>query len=329
MKAIVQDAYGDTDKLRLAEIEPPEPGEGEVQVRVVASGLGPDVWHLMTGKPYFARLDIGMTKPKVRVRGNDFAGRVEKVGAGVTRFAPGDEVFGFAAEHGALAEFTCAPEKKVAHKPATVSFQQAATLPVSGHTAIDSLKKVGKLERGQSVLVIGAGGGVGSFAVQIAKAMGATVTGLASGKKLEYVQGLGADEAVDYTTTDLFDGSRSFDLIVDTAGRRHLRTLRRALASKGTLAIVGGDGGRGLFGGFDRQLIRAPILSLFIGQNLRPVISGETAEVLEELAALVAEGKLAPPVGRLYPLAEAPQAIDELARGHNTGKTVIQVSETA
>jgi NADPH:quinone reductase-like Zn-dependent oxidoreductase len=269
MKAIVQDRYGSPDVLEFRDIEQPTVDENDVLVRVHAAGSGPDVWHIMEGKPYMARLmGIGFRGPKVRVRGWDVAGVVEAVGAAVTGFKPGDEVMGFAAS-GSFAEYAVAPEDKLALKPAILSFAEAAAVPVSGTTALRAVRDAAQVKAGQKVLVIGAAGGVGSYLMQIAKAFGAVVTGVSSGSKAELVRAIGADDVIDYTREDFTDGSRRWDVIIDTAGRRPLRVLRRALTPRGTLVVVGGDGGGNWTGGFFRGMLRGPLVSLFIGQKLR------------------------------------------------------------
>jgi NADPH:quinone reductase-like Zn-dependent oxidoreductase len=281
------------------------------------------VWHLMTGKPYMARLAIGLREPKLKVLGWDVAGTVEAVGANVTSFRPGDDVMGQA--KGSFAELVIAKADGLVPKPSRVSFEQAAALPVSGVTALRAIDDEGHMQPGQTVLVIGAAGGVGSLAVQIAKARGATVTAVASGSKADLVRSLGADDVIDYTREDFTDGSRRWDVIIDTAGRRPLSALRRALTPKGTLVIVGGDGGGEWTGGFFRGMLRAPIVSLFVGQRLRGLATKITQEDLAALAKLVEAGTVMPVIDRTYPLIEAPDAIRYLAEGHARGKIVITV----
>jgi NADPH:quinone reductase-like Zn-dependent oxidoreductase len=323
MKAIVQDRYGLTDVLELRDEEDPVVGENDVLVQIRAAGCGPDVWHLMTGKPYFARLMPEFRKMWPNPRGRDVAGVVEAVGANVTELRAGDEVMGTV--EGSFAEFAVGSPEKLVRTPGRLSFEQAAAAPISGLTALQSLRDVAKVQRGQSVLVIGAGGGVGTIAVQIAKAFGATVTGVCSGSKADLVRSLGADDVIDYTREAFTDGSRRWDVIVDTAGRRPLRRLRRALAPKGTLAIVGGDGGGNWTGGFFRQILRAPVLSLITGKKMRPVISTETREDLVTLRDLIEAGSVTPVVGRTFALSEAADAVRYLAEGHARGKIVIAV----
>ena len=323
MKAIVQDRFGSAEVLEFREIEDPVVGEADVLVRVRAAGCGPDVWHLMTGHPYFVRLMPGFHKMRAGVRGSDVAGVVLATGAKVSGFGPCDEVMGEA--QGSFAELAIAQPDKLAHKPAKLSFDRAAAVPVSGVTALQALRDVAKLQAGQRVLVIGAAGGVGTFAVQIAKAFGAEVTGVCSTSKLDLVRSIGADDVIDYTREDVTAGTRRWDVIVDTAGRRPVRRLSHALVKGGTLAIVGGEGGGKWTGGFFRQILRAPILSLFTGKRLRPVTSTVTHEDLEALAELIEAGSISPVVGKTYPLTDAPEAVRYLAEGHAGGKVVITV----
>jgi NADPH:quinone reductase-like Zn-dependent oxidoreductase len=324
MKAIVQDRYGSADVLELRDIEDPAVGPGDVLVRVRAAGCGPDVWHLMAGMPYIARLMIGLREPKVGVRGWDVAGTVESVGANVTGFRPGDEVLG-TAEGGSFAELAITRPDKLVPKPANLTFEQAAAVPISGTTALRAVRDAGNLQPGQRVLVIGAAGGVGSLAVQIAKAFGAEVTAVCSTSKADLVRSIGADHVIDYTREDLADGSRRWDLIVDTAGRRPLSQLRRALTPKGTLVIVGGDGGGDWTGGFFRGMLRAPVVSLFVSQRLRGLASKVKQDDLATLNELIEAGKVTPVIDRTYPLIEAPDAIRYLEEGHARGKIVITV----
>lgn len=324
MKAIVQDRYGTADVLEFRDIEEPAVGPDDVLVRVRAAGCGPDVWHFMAGMPYIARASIGLRGPKVPVRGWDVAGTVEAVGANVTRFAPGDEVMG-TAEQGSFAELASTPADKLVAKPAALTFEEAAALPISGITALRAVRDVGEVRAGQRVLVIGASGGVGSLAVQIAKGAGATVTGVCSTGKADLVRSLGADDMIDYTREDFTDGSRRWDLIVDTAGRRPLSALRRALTKKGTLVIVGGDGGGRWTGGFFRGMLRAPLVSLFVGQRLRGLATKVEQDDLVALTQLVEAGTLHAVIDRTYPLIEAPDAVAYLAQGHAAGKIVVTV----
>jgi NADPH:quinone reductase-like Zn-dependent oxidoreductase len=324
MRAIVQDTYGPADVLELREIERPEVGENDVLVRVRAAGSGPDVWHIMTGQPYMARAALGFRRPKVRVRGWDVAGTVEAVGASVTDFRPGDEVMGVA-EGGSFAEYAVTSPDKLVPKPANLSFEQAAALPISGVTALQAFRDKAHAQPGQTVLVIGAGGGVGTLAVQLAKSFGAHVTGVASSSKLDLVRSIGADDVIDYTREDFTNGSMKWDVILDTAGRRPLRRLRRALTPKGTLVVVGGDGGGRWTGGFFRGMLRGPLVSPFVGQKLMGLNSKVTRADLQGVAELAEAGKLTPVIGHTYALSETPEAIRELEAGHAAGKLVIAV----
>jgi NADPH:quinone reductase-like Zn-dependent oxidoreductase len=324
MKAITQDTYGSADVLELRDIDDPMVEEKDVLIRVHAAGAGPDVWHLMTGQPYMARPAIGLRRPKVRVRGWDVAGTVQAVGAGVTEFRRGDQVMGVA-EGGSFAESAVTRPDKLVRKPARLSFEQAAAVPISGVTALQALRDKAHVRPGQKVLIVGAAGGVGTFAVQIAKAFGAEVTGVCSTSKLDLVRSIGADDVIDYTREDFTEGSRRWDVIVDTAGRRPLSRLRRALTPKGTLVIVGGDGGGRWTGGFFRGMLRAPLLSLFVGQRLDWLNSKVSVDDLQALNELIVAGKVTPVVGRTYLLPEAPEAIRHLATGHAGGKLVIAV----
>jgi NADPH:quinone reductase-like Zn-dependent oxidoreductase len=323
MRAIVQDQYGEADVLRLEEIERPEPGPGKVLVRVRAAGVDPGVWHVMAGRPVGVRPAMGLRRPRQRVRGADVAGVVETVGEGVTRFRPGDEVFGVG--NGSYADFTLVAEKNLALKPAGLSFAEAAVVPVSGTTALQAIRRAGGIRAGEHVLVLGASGGVGAFAVQLAKADGAHVTGAASTAKLGFVRELGADDVLDYTREDPTDGSRRFHLILDMGGNRPLRRLRRALPPNGTLVIVGGEGGRGPLGGFERAMVGAPLLSLFIPQTLRGLTAVTRSEDLDRLRELVDAGAVRPPLERTFPLEETADAIRYLRAGKARGKVAITV----
>jgi NADPH:quinone reductase-like Zn-dependent oxidoreductase len=323
MKAIVQDTYGETDVLELRDIDKPEIADDEVLVRVHAAGVDRGVWHLMTGLAYPIRLaGYGLRAPKTPVPGMDLAGVVEAVGNNVTRFRPGDEVFGIG--KGAYAEYARAPENKLAPKPANLSFEQAAVVAISGSTALQAVRDKGRVEPGQKVLIIGASGGVGTYAVQLAKAFGAEVTGVCSTTKVDMVRSIGADHVIDYTRADFADGQQRYDVILDIGGNRSLSHVRRALTRKGTLVLVGGeDGGRWL-GGMDRQL-RMLLLSPFVGQQLRSLISKENYEDLIVLTELIEAGKVTPVIDRTFPLTEAPKAIRYMEEGHVRGKVVISV----
>ena len=322
MRAIIQTEYGAADVLRPAEIERPAIGAGEVLVEVHAAGLDRGTWHLMTGTPYAARLVIGLRAPKNPVPGLDVAGVVAAVGNQVTRFRPGDEVFGVS--KGSFAEFAAARESKVARKPSNLTFEQAAAVPVSGMTALRALTDVGRLQSGRKVLIVGASGGVGSYAVQIAKALGAEVTGVCSTGKLDLVRSIGADHVIDYTQDDFAEGQARYDLIIDTGGDSTLSRLRRALTPRGTLVIVGGEGG-GRVTGMGRQL-RALALSPLVGQRLTMLGPKEHYTVLERLMELIESDQVVPAIERTYPLDEMPDAMRHLQAGRARGKLVIAVS---
>jgi NADPH:quinone reductase-like Zn-dependent oxidoreductase len=323
MKAIVRDRYGSPDVLELREIERPIVGPDDVLVRVHAAGLDQGVWHFMTGLPYLFRLaGIGLRAPKNPLLGYDLAGRVEAVGGNVTRFRPGDEVFGTG--RGSFAEHACARMDRLAPKPASLRFEQAAAVPISGYAALQAVRDHGQVRSGQRVLIIGAGGGVGTFAVQLARAFGADVTGVCSTSKTDLVRSLGADHVIDYTRDDITNGRDRYDVILDIAGNRRLSQLRRALAPAGTLVIVGGDGGGRWLGGIDRQL-RAQLLSPFVRQKLGTFISKERNEDLEALREFLEAGTITPVVERTFPLSEVPEAIRFLRAGRVRGKVVITI----
>jgi NADPH:quinone reductase-like Zn-dependent oxidoreductase len=323
MKAIVQDTYGTADVLELRDIARPDIGDGEMLVRVHAAGVDPSVWHSMTGVPYIVRLmGFGLRAPKLPVRGLDVAGRVEQVGRNVTRFQPGDEVFGTC--QGSFAEYARVRADRCLPKPASLSFEAAAAVPVSAITALQAVRDKGQLRAGQHVLVIGAGGGVGTYAVQIAKALGAEVTGVSSTAKTDLVRSIGADHTIDYTRDDPVDGSRRYDRNVDCAGNRPLRALRRALTPKGTLVIVGGEQGGRWLGGVQR-LLHAALLSVVVGQRMVGLYADENAEDLGYLAELIEAGAVTPVLDRTFPLAEVPDAIRYVQEGRARGKVVVTV----
>lgn len=327
MRAILQESYGSSDTLQVAEIARPGIASDEVLVEVHAAGVDRGVWHLMAGLPFLIRLTgFGVTQPKNPVPGTDVAGRVAAVGADVTRFTVGDEVFGIAS--GAYAEYAAARESKLAHKPAGLSFEQAAVVAISGITALQALTDFAAIEPGHTVLVIGASGGVGSYAVQIAQALGATVTGVASAAKAGLVRSLGADHVIDYAAGDYLDGSVRYDVIVDTGGRNPVRKLRKALERKGTLVIVGGEGGGRITGGIGRQ-VRATLLSMFVSQRMGTFVSQEHHSHMDRLAIHLEAGTVIPAVGSRYPLELAPQAIADLEAGRARGKSVIVVKEAS
>jgi NADPH:quinone reductase-like Zn-dependent oxidoreductase len=322
MRAIVQDRYGSADVLRLARITRPEVADNEVLLRVHAAGLDRGAWHVMTGRPYLLRLGFGIRGPRNPVPGREVAGTVVAVGSAVTRFSAGDEVFGIG--QGSFAEYSVALEDKLARKPVNATFEQAAVVPVSAPTALRALRDVGRVEQGQQVLIIGASGGVGTFAVQLAKAFGAEVTGVCSTAKFDLVRSLGADHLIDYTRDDFADGGRRYDLILDIAGNPAPSRLRRALAPTGTAVLVGGEEGGSLTGGMDRQM-RALVVSLFVRQRLTGLIPNERASDLERLTELIEAGKVTPSIDQTYPLEQVPEAMRYLESGKARGKVAITI----
>ena len=321
MQAIVQSSYGSATVLDLATIDTPSISDREVLVRVHAAGLDRGTWHLMAGKPYLLRLVFGIRAPKQPVPGHDLAGTVAAVGSAVTEFAVGDHVYGFG--NGTFAEYSVARENKLARKPATISFEQAAAVPVSAGTALQALVDVGRVKAGQKVLITGASGGVGSYAVQLAKAFGGEVTGVCSTAKLDLVRSLGADHVIDYTRDDFAAGADRYDLILDIAGMPTLRRLRRALTPTGTLVLVGGEQGGDWTGGTIGRQLRARTVSLFARQRLTSCIAKERGSDVERLSKLITNGQVIPSIDRSYPLAEAPKAMRQLEAGQVRGKIVI------
>ena len=325
MTAITQAEYG-TDPasvLRLADVPLPTVGDGEVLVRVAAVGIDRGTWHVMSGLPYPIRLaGFGLRRPKAANPGRSLAGVVEAVGTGVTEFRPGNEVYGTGVA--ALAEYAVARADRLAPRPVTMTFEQAAAVPVSGQTALQAVRKHGRVQAGQRVLVLGASGGVGTFAVQLAKLSGAEVTGVCSAAKTDVVRDLGADHVLDYARTDAVDGRVRYDVILDIGGNRRLSSLRRALASRGRLVIVGGEAPGRWLGGTDRQL-RALALSPFVAQTLGTFVAAESTADLEALRELVDSGRLIAAVDRTYPLARTAEAVRSLIEGRVRGKAVVTI----
>ncbi|KUL41902.1 NAD(P)-dependent alcohol dehydrogenase [Streptomyces regalis] len=324
MKAVVQDRYGSADTLEFRDFDTPVPAADEVLVRVHAASVNAYDWHLMHGDPKIARLVLGVTRPKARVRGRDFAGRVEAVGSGVMGLKPGDEVFGEA--DGAFAEFVCAKDTMVGPKPANLTFEQAAAIPLAGNTALIGLRDVGRVQRGQTVLVNGASGGVGTFAVQLAKAYGAEVTAVCSTRNADLVRSLGADYVIDYTREDFARGGRRYDVVLDLVGNHSLAGFRRAITPTGTLVLSGGgvyEGGSivGPMGLFFKRRLAAP----FARQRLLELPARQSRANLATLRELAESGQMTPVVERTYPLSEAAEAIRHLEVEHARAKIVVTV----
>jgi NADPH:quinone reductase-like Zn-dependent oxidoreductase len=321
MKAVVYDKYGAPDVLELREIDKPVVKDNEVLVRVHAAAVGKGDWLTVQGLPYVARMRYGLPKPKNNVPGFDVAGRIEAVGRNVTQLQPGDEVFGWCG--GSFAEYASVPEGQLVVKPANLTFEQAAAVPISAFAALQALRDTGHVQPGQKVVIIGASGGVGSFAVQLAKAFGAEVTGVCSTKSVDMVRSIGADHVIDYTKEDFTRSGQRYDLILEMAGNRSLADLRRALTPKGTLVLVGGSGGR-WFMGIGRTL-RAVVLSPFVRQRLRSFFSKPRSEDLVVLKDLLEAGKVTPVIERTFPLNKTPEAIGYVGERSTQGKTVITV----
>lgn len=327
MTGIVHDRYGPAPEnvLRVDELAVPTVADGHVLVRVRASSVDRGTWHVMAGLPYPIRLaGFGLRRPKYTNPGRALAGTVAAVGAGATNFSPGDAVYGIG--EASFAEYARAPVDKLAAKPGNLSFAQAAAVPISGLTALQAVRDHGRIQPGEQVLIIGASGGVGSFAVQLAKAAGADVTGVCSTGKLDEVRALGADHVIDYTREEVTAGGRRYDVVLDIGGNRPLSQLRRVLTPRGRLVIVGGETGGRWLGGTDRQ-IRARLLSIFVGQQLGTFINKENAADLVTLRDMIDAGTLRPTVDRTYPLDAVPAAIRYLIDGQTRGKIVIAIHD--
>jgi NADPH:quinone reductase-like Zn-dependent oxidoreductase len=324
MQAIVQSEYGRAEAvLRLEEIDPPEIGDDEVLLRVHAAGVDRGTWHILTGLPYPIRVaGFGLRTPKYRNPGRSLAGTVHAAGKDVATVHPGDEVYGIG--DAAFAEYACCPGDKLAPKPKNLTFEQAAAVPISALTALQALRDHGHVQAGQAVLITGASGGVGTFAVQIAKAFGAEVTGVCSTPKVDMVRSIGADHVIDYTRADFADGQRRYDVIIDIGGNRSLQDLRRALTPRGTLVITGGETDGRWLGGTDRQ-VRALLLSPFVGQKLGTFVCKENRADLLVLTDLIESGTVTPVIDKTYPLREAAAAITDLKEGRVRGKVVVAV----
>lgn len=325
MRAVVQDRYGPPSVLRWEEIDRPVPGPGEVLVRLGAAAIHPGDYFVMTGRPYVVRLAFGLRRPRHGIPGRDLAGVVSEVGENVTDFRVGDAVFGWSTT-GTLAQYVCVPSDQLVRVPSTISIEQAAAVPTSALTAYQAIGEIGRVRQGQRVLITGASGGVGSFAVQIAAALGADVTGVCSTSNIDLVRSIGATEAIDYTRTDLTElasEERRFDFILDNVEAQPLAVMRQLLTPTGTLIPNSGHGGR-WFGPIGR-IISARVRSAFTRQRLTPFFSTEKRADLIAIAALIEAGKLTPIIDRTYPLSEAAQALDYLAGGHTRGKVVITI----
>jgi NADPH:quinone reductase-like Zn-dependent oxidoreductase len=323
MQAIVYCDYGTADNLRIETIERPVPSDDQILVRVRAAAVNPLDWHYVRGVPYVMRADAGLRKPKNTQLGVDFAGTVEAVGKNVTQFKPGDDVFG--GRNGAFAEYLCVrADRAVTTKPANLSFEQAASVPIAAVTALQSLRDRAKVQPGQKVLINGASGGVGTFAVQIAKSFGAEVTGVCSTRNLEMVRSLGADHVIDYTKEDFTKGSERYDAIIDNVGNRGLLECRRVLTPEGKYVLVGGGGpDRGNWIGALAGPLKAMIASPFIHQEMGFFVAQLNKDDLKALGDLMESGKVTPVIDRRYPLSQVPDAIRYLEEGHARGKVVI------
>jgi NADPH:quinone reductase-like Zn-dependent oxidoreductase len=324
VKAIVYHKYGSPDVLQLKEVEKPSVRANGVLVRVQGAAANPYDWHFMRGEPYFMRLMFGLRAPKRNAFGVDFSGVVEEVGQGVTAFKSGDEVYGMC--DGAFAEYLCAPESEVALKAKSLGSDLAAAVPLAGLTALQGLRDCGQLRSGQRVLIIGASGGVGTFAVQIARHLGAHVTGVCSTKNLEMVRSLGADEVIDYTQQDFAEGSVKYDVIFQLGGMHSPSHCRRALTPRGRLVLSSGDSDGVWFGPMDR-ILKAAVLSPFVSQTLVVLDVKRSKADLETLAELIDAGKLKPVIDRMYSLDEVPEAVRYVEQGHARGKVLVRIDE--
>jgi NADPH:quinone reductase-like Zn-dependent oxidoreductase len=324
MKAIVQDRYGTAEVLELRDVDKPEIGDAEVLVRVRAAGVNPADWAVMSGLPYIARPVYGMRKPKNPVRGTDVAGQVEAVGASVTRFRPGDEVFGWSV--GAYAEYAVS-DGTLALKPPNLTFEQAASVPMAGLVALQALRDQGNVQAGQTVLINGASGGIGTFAVQIAKSLGAQVTGVCSARNVDLVRSIGADHVIDYTVEDFTRSGQRYDFILDNVSNHSLSDLRRALTPTGALVPNGGGFDNHWFASGGRVL-KAHVLKRFVDHRLRPFLVSQSHKDLVVLKELIEAGKITPVIDRTYQLSETPQAIAHVGEGHVRGKVAITVEAT-
>jgi NADPH:quinone reductase-like Zn-dependent oxidoreductase len=321
VKAILRRAYGPPDLLTFEDIPEPTPGDNEVLVKVRAASVNPLDWHFMRGSPYLMRMGTGAGKPSDVSLGADFAGRVEGVGQRVTQFRPGDEVFG--SGKGAFAEYALAHKNRLARKPARATFEQAAAVPIAGITALQALRDKGRISESRKVLINGAAGGVGTFAIQIARSFGADVTGVCSTKNLDFVRSIGASHVIDYTREDFTQGRQRYDLILDAIGNHSLLACRRALTSHGTYVVVGGPDGRWL--GPLTTLLKVPLLAPWVSQELMMLVASVNTKDLTLLRHQIDTGRMTPVIDTCYSLPEAPEAIRHVETGHARGKVVITV----
>lgn len=321
MKAMVHHEYDQPDVLRLEDVQRPAPGEDEVLVRVRAVGINWADYSVLTGVPYMIRLGFGLMRPRKGIRGTDISGVVEAVGSGVAGFQPGDEVFGWC--KGGLAEYVPVPEASLVTKPENITHEQATAVPMAGMVALQAMRDIGEVAPGQRILIVGASGGIGTFAVQIAKSMGGNVTGVCSTDNVDLVRSIGADHVIDYTEQDFTDLDERFDVILDIADRHSFSARRRVLNRGGVLIPNSGEGGR--LAGSLRRIIAARLLSPFLPVRLRPFLSTYKHEDLVVLEKLIETGEIQPIVGRTYPLVEAAAALDFVGKRHSRGKTVVTV----
>jgi NADPH:quinone reductase-like Zn-dependent oxidoreductase len=323
MKAIIQDGYGPASVLESREISRPTIGDRQVLIRVRAAGVNPADWAIMSGLPYIARPVYGLRKPKNGIRGTDVAGTVEAVGDGVTRFKPGDDVFGWC--EGSFADYAAAADDALALKPASLTFEQAASVPLAGLVALQAVRDHGQVQAGQKVLINGASGGIGTFAVQIAKALGAEVTGVCSTRNVELVRSIGADHVIDYTRTDFTEGADRYDFILDNVSKHSLSELRRVLTPNGTLVPNGGRFDNRWFAGGGR-VMSSKVLSRLVSHNLRPFLVSMNLDDLVALKQLIEAGKVTPVIDRTYPFSQAQEAMSHVGKGHARGKVAIAIA---
>ena len=326
MKAIVNHEYGPPGVLALEDVDVPVMRRDEVLVRVLAAAVNPGDWDVMHGTPYVLRLTTGLRRPRNKVLGLAIAGRIEAVGSEVSESRPGDEVYAGIGK-GGFGEYACAPQDTVAPKPSNLTFEQAAAVPVAGTTALQALRDIGRVQSGQRVLINGASGGVGSFAVQIAKTLGADVTGVCSTTNVDLVRSIGADHVIDYTTEDFTRNGQRYHLIFDNVGNRTLSELRRALTPEGMLIPNSNKGSGRWMGGFLRRAVQALVVSPFVPQRLRPFAATEKRQDLVVLTELIESGKVTPVIDSTYPLSEAAEALSHYGAGHARGKVIITMTQ--